>query len=335
MPSKRGCQLLLQLGQFGADLEQSADQIADLVGVGRDQLGRVELQLGSPQPGLDLGRLGSQVALATVAAQRRLQLAQGKSAALLRAGAHCQYRQRVTQIFALSQQRQGARVEVEQAAAELVAQPLLVARCPDMAAGPDPDRLGLLAIAGQGTQVLALGPHQVGQHVGIATVGFGPGRRLPLSGTCRGQRIDRIDQVAAADQGIDQKPMTRLDSDHHLAGLLGQADDRVLESAQALHASSDAQFLQSLARPRLHLHLVVLLRPVDADEDHDYLRTPVPPVAPSRGKSGRPNTSARRQAADASGATGTTSSAVQSSPRLKAGARFSLRAHSAERSRGP
>jgi hypothetical protein len=69
---------------------------------------------------------------------------------------------------------QRPRVELSQQAAELVDLP---SAGPDQAlvgAGQDLDRLGQLAVAGDGAVVVPVGPDQVGQDLGIGSIGLAP-----------------------------------------------------------------------------------------------------------------------------------------------------------------
>lgn len=132
---------------------------------------------------------------------------------------------------------------------------------------------------------------------------------IPVAG--RGQRVDGIDLVAAAHQGIHQQAMVGLHPHHHLTRIAGELRDRLLQFGQALHPVRDAEAAQPLARRRHHLHLVLLLRPVNADEDH-----PTPPCGDSLTEPGEGRTPQYGVLG------GTTSSAVLFLSSREAGARF-------------
>ena len=128
-------------------------------------------------------------------------------------------------------------------------------------------RGGQLGVAGHGPMVVPIGPHQLSEHLGVAGIRFGPGRRMALSVAAGCQWVDRIDLVAGRQQCSHEEATIRLDAHHHLVGLLGMVGQQRVELTHAFEAFSNPSLAQHGAGLVQHAHVVVRLRPIDADVD--------------------------------------------------------------------
>jgi hypothetical protein len=68
---------------------------------------------------------------------------------------------------------------------------------------------------------MAVGPDQIGQHLGIAAVGLGPRDLVAAAVAADDLRVDRIHLVTSDQQRADQQPPVGLDPDRHLRRFLG------------------------------------------------------------------------------------------------------------------
>jgi hypothetical protein len=161
---------LLQLVVQGADHpDQGRDGRA--VGLG-DHPGGLQLRLA--QDGLQLGGAAVHAALTTGSTQGRGQLGPRQLAAQGRGRGHAEHGQGVAAAQVATDGGQRPGVELPQQAAQLVE---LALAGPDQALvgpGQDLDRLGQGAVAGDWAVVVAVGPDQVGQDLGISSIGLGP-----------------------------------------------------------------------------------------------------------------------------------------------------------------
>jgi hypothetical protein len=89
-----------------------------------------------------------------------------------------------------------------------------------MGAGQHLDRLGERAVTGDRAVVVAVGPDQIGQHLGIPPVGLGPGGAMAAAVATHRVRVNRIDLIASGHQGPDQQASVGLDPDRDLCWVL-------------------------------------------------------------------------------------------------------------------
>jgi hypothetical protein len=68
--------------------------------------------------------------------------------------------------------------------------------------------------------VVAVGADQVGQHLGVPSVGLGPGAAVAAAVTADNLGIDRIDLVAGGQQRPDQQAPVGFDPDRRLSWVL-------------------------------------------------------------------------------------------------------------------
>jgi hypothetical protein len=83
------------------------------------------------------------------------------------------------------------------------------------------DRLGERAVAGDRAVVVPVGADQVGQHLGVAPVGLGPGGAVPAAVAADSLWVDRIHLVAGGQQRADQQAPVGLDANRDLRRGLG------------------------------------------------------------------------------------------------------------------
>jgi hypothetical protein len=145
--------------------------------------------------------------------------------------------------------------------------------------GQHPDGLGQIAVTSHQPMVVAVGPDQVSQHLGISPIRLGPPGPMTFPVAAGGKRVARHHLVASRDQGTNQQPTIQLDAHHHLSRLggvicdqrvqLGDAGDPIGHPAAAEHGAGLVQYAQ----------LVVGFGPVHADKDHPA-SSPSPPGEP-------------------------------------------------------
>jgi hypothetical protein len=131
-----------------------------------------------------------------------------------------------------------------------------------------------VAVAGDGAVVVPVGTDQVGQDAGVARVALGPGGGVPLAVAAGGQRVDPDDLVAGRDQRADQQATVGLDAGHHAGRVVGVVGQHGVQGRQAADAVRDAGRGQDTTLAVEHAHVVVVLGPVDANEDHRAGRPP-------------------------------------------------------------
>jgi hypothetical protein len=66
-----------------------------------------------------------------------------------------------------------------------------------------------------------------------------------------------------------------LDPDHHLGRVAGMAGDQLVQPGHARHPIRDPLGDQHLAVGRHHTHVMVALGPIDPDQQHRQLPTPL------------------------------------------------------------
>ena len=77
------------------------------------------------------------------------------------------------------------------------------------------------AVSGDRPVVVAVGADQVGQHLGVAGVGLGPGDVVAVAVAGHRQRVDGVHLIARRGQRVHPQAPVGLDADHHLAGFVG------------------------------------------------------------------------------------------------------------------
>jgi hypothetical protein len=155
-----------------------------------------------------------------------------------------------------------------QQAAELVDLP---SAGPDQAlvgAGQDLDRLGQLAVAGDGAVVVPVGPDQVGQDLGVP--GIGPGARdgVAVAVAAGGQRVDRIHLIAGRDQRAQEQAAVGLGPDHDLGRVGDQAGQQLMRRGQPGQYLSHPPGRHDPAALVHDGHIMVGLGPVQPDKQH-------------------------------------------------------------------
>ena len=137
-----------------------------------------------------------------------------------------------------------------------------------MCAGQQLDGVDLLAVAGHRTVLVAIGTHQVCQHLHVAGIALGARHRMAVAVATAGQRIDGIDRVARRHQRPDPQPAVGLDPDYHLRWGLGELGQQRVQLSDARGALGEVPPDQALALLVKHHHVVMGLRPIVPDEDH-------------------------------------------------------------------
>lgn len=115
-----------------------------------------------------------EVAAPASADQRAPHRCPGQLAAQLRGWRQLQHRKGLGLGELGAERGQRARMELAQGAAQRVDVPLPRPDQVLVGAGQDLDRLGERAVAGDLAVVVAIGADQIGQHLGVASVGLGP-----------------------------------------------------------------------------------------------------------------------------------------------------------------
>ena len=163
------------------------------------------------------------------------------------------------------------RVELAQVAAQSIDVTLALPHEALMCPGKQFDRFGELGIPGDLAVVVTVGAHDVGEHLGVTGVRFRSRGRVPIAIAVHRQRIDREHLVAGCDESADQQPTVELDPDDGLFGFLDVVGDHLVELGDSLDTvcdpapSEDRTFLIDDA------DIVMLLGPVDPDEDQTFL----------------------------------------------------------------
>jgi hypothetical protein len=153
----------------------------------------------------------------------------GEPAALLRGRGQLQHGQSLGLGQLGTQRGQRAGVELPQRAPQRVDVPLPRPDQVLVGAGQHLDRLGQGAVAGDLAVVVPVGADQVGQHLGVAAVGLGPGAAVAAAVVADHLGVDRIDLVAGGQQRTDQQAAVGLDPDRHLSRLLGMGGDQLVQ----------------------------------------------------------------------------------------------------------
>jgi hypothetical protein len=78
-------------------------------------------------------------------------------------------------------------------------------------AGEHLDGGGEVCVSKVATVVVAVGPHQVGEHLGVAGVGLGAGDSVALTVAGGGQGVDDVHLVSGGDQELRKQSVGGLD----------------------------------------------------------------------------------------------------------------------------
>ena len=81
-------------------------------------------------------------------------------------------------------------------------------------------------------------------------------------------RVDGEDAVAGGDEGTDQQTAVDLDPDDDIVRIRSALTDKLMHQAHALDAIGDARLAEHLTVLVEDTDVVVVLCPVDPDEDH-------------------------------------------------------------------
>jgi hypothetical protein len=117
--------------------------------------------------------------------------------------------------------------------------------------------------------VVAVGAHQIGEHLGVASVGLGA-RAAPIAFPIAGHRlgVDGEHLIAGRHQGGHPQTAVGLDADHHLTRLVDVLRDQRVELSDPGRAFGQSTPDQPRSCLVLHFDVVMILGPVVADEDH-------------------------------------------------------------------
>jgi hypothetical protein len=119
--------------------------------------------------------------------------------------------------------------------------------------------------------VVAVGADQVGQHLGVPSVGLGPGAAVAAAVTADNLGIDRIDLVAGGQQRPDQQAPVSLDPHHDLRRVLGMGRHQRVQLPHPRQAIRDPPGGQDAAVLVEQAQVMVALTPVHSQKQHDGL----------------------------------------------------------------
>ena len=147
-----------------------------------------------------------------------------------------------------------------------------------VAAGHQLDRLTQLGVPGDRAVMRPVQAHDLGQHMRIAGIRFRTGRRVPLPVTGHRHRVDREHLVPGRDQRLHPLPAVGLDPNLHSPGrivslkrtpLVGnELRDQRMQPSDSVQPFGYPSTGQPAALLIDDLHIVVILSPVAADEQH-------------------------------------------------------------------
>jgi hypothetical protein len=123
--------------------------------------------------------------------------------------------------------------------------------------------------------MVTVGADQIGQHPRIPTIRLGPGDGVAFPIPAGRQRINRHHLIASHHQCPDQQPPVGLDPDHHLGRVAGMAGDELVQPSRTHHPIDDPLAGQHLAVGGHHTHVMVTLGPIDPDQQHRQLPSPL------------------------------------------------------------
>ena len=221
-----------------------------------------------------MGGAAGEVASPAGLAQQPRDLGHLQRAAPFGGGCGAQHGQglRVSQVGAQRGQRRG--IELPQGVAQPVEVALSSPDQPLVRPGEDLDRLGLVAVTGDEAVMMPVAADDLGQHPRIPRVRLGARGHVPLTVAAGLQRVDPIDLISGGGQRTHQQTAVGLDADDHRRRVLSVRGDQLVKPADSLDAIGHPAGGQNLPSSVHQAHIVVVLGPVNADEDHRGIRPP-------------------------------------------------------------
>jgi hypothetical protein len=116
--------------------------------------------------------------------------------------------------------------------------------------------------------VVPVGPHQVGQHLGVACVGLGSRGGVAISITRCGQRVDGVDLVASGQEGIHHQASVDLDADDYRFVIASVLGDQFMQIADPNHAVGHSSLAEHRSVLGHHADVVMVLGPVHSYKEH-------------------------------------------------------------------
>jgi hypothetical protein len=168
----------------------------------------------------------------------------------------------------LAEQFQGHRIVLLQAGGKLVDQPGLALDQGFQVSAEGFEFLDQGTIGLEGTQVCQIAATSPGQQVSINGIGLGP-RRFPAAVHCLG--VQGIDWKTSLQERRDEQAVVGLHKAGDLLGITSNAQEESLELGQAGWRMGHPGGIDQMALLVQHRHVMVVLRPVDASKEHDYL----------------------------------------------------------------
>jgi hypothetical protein len=162
-----------------------------------------------------------------------------------------------------------------------------------MCPGQDLDRLHQRRIPSHLAVVVTVGADQIGQHLGIATVRFGPRTPMPISVATHRPRVERIHLIAGTHQRTDQQPPVGLDPNHHPPRILDMGGDQRVQLTHPRQPISDPPGREHAAVLVQQAQVMVGLAPVHTDKQHPGPPLHRPPGCEPEKDLRRPNGSAQ------------------------------------------
>ncbi len=132
----------------------------------------------------------------------------------------------------------------------------------------DLDRARVVAVTGDPPMIVAVGANQIGEHLGVTSVGLRASNIVTVAVTRDRERVDRVHLIAGRDQRLDPQAAIGLDADHHLSGFISVIGDELMERAnprKSLRQSSSRELLAALVH---QMNVVMIFCPVVTDEQH-------------------------------------------------------------------
>jgi hypothetical protein len=124
-----------------------------------------------------------------------------------------------------------------------------------------------------GAVVVPVGADQVGQHLGVAGIGFRAGDLMAVAVAGHGERVDRIHLVPGRAQGLHPQAAIGFDADHHLAGFCDMGGHQLVEPANARESFGQPPRRQARPVSVHHVNVVVVFSPIVSNKDHPRLLT--------------------------------------------------------------
>ena len=116
--------------------------------------------------------------------------------------------------------------------------------------------------------VLAIGADQLGQHLGVARIRLRPRHGMAIAVATHRERIQGIHLIPGGHQPLHQQTAVGFDANHHGLGFRGVRPDQLMDACQAFDPIGDARLVETGSCLVKETHVVVRLRPIDAEVDH-------------------------------------------------------------------